>query len=79
MTSFTLVGPVGADAALVSIQCSVDATKPPSFHVEGETLSQAQQKEIAVRTRGDLGDGLCAWPAGRVTVTVESKGTFRKM
>ena len=74
-TSFTLVGPVGIDACLVSIQCSVDATKPSSFYVKGEGVSSTQAKEIAVRVRSAiLATNLCAWPVGRVTITVDASG-----
>jgi magnesium chelatase family protein len=72
-TSFTLVGPLSLDACLVSIQCVVDATKPSGFHVDSVTPTQA--KEISVRVRSAiLATSLCAWPAGRVTITVEASG-----
>jgi len=72
-TSFTLAGPVGVDAHPVSIQCSVDAVKPSCFLVEGVTLSPAQGKEISVRVRSAIAStALCAWPAGRVTVSIDA-------
>lgn len=75
MTSFTLAGPIGADALSVSIRCSVDATKPASFHVEGAALTPTQSKEIAVRVRSAISaTDLCTWPAGRVTVVVDAGG-----
>ena len=73
LTSFTLSGPIGTDALSVSIRCTIDATKPSSFCVEGAALSSVQSKEIAVRVRSAiLSSDLCAWPAGRVTIVVES-------
>jgi len=73
MTSFTLVGPLSLDACLVSVQCSVDATKPSGFHVDGVTPTQA--KEISARVRSAISaTGLCAWPTGRITITVDASG-----
>lgn len=67
--SFTLGGRIGADALSVSIHCSIDASKPSSFHVEGATAQQA--KEISVRVRSAiLSSDLCAWPTGAVVITI---------
>jgi magnesium chelatase family protein len=74
ITSFTLSGLIGTDAAPVSIRCTVDAAKPAAFHVEG--VSPAQSKEIAVRVRSAISaSDLCAWPQGRVTIVVDAKGS----
>ncbi len=71
--SFTLGGPIGVEARQVSIRCAVDATKLPSFHVEGS--SPAQAKEISVRVRSALAAvGRWAWPTGGVTITVDAGG-----
>jgi len=75
MTSFTLVGPVSLDAGPVSIQCSIDKAKLPGFHVEGAGLSPNQAKEISVRVRSAIAaTDLCAWPAGRVTISIDAGG-----
>ena len=79
--SFALTGPTGVDACPVSIRCTVDTAEPsgfyieakPSLHVEG--VSPVQAKEIAVRVRSALtATSLCAWPTGRVTITVDAGG-----
>ena len=75
MTSFTLVGPVSGDAGLVSIQCSIDKAKLPGFFVEGAGLAPNQVKEISVRVRSAIAaTDLCAWPAGRVTISIDAGG-----
>ena len=71
--SFRLAPPIGSVALPVSIECSIDATKPPSFHVDGVSATQA--KEIAVRVRSAISaTDLCVWPAGRVTISIDAKG-----
>lgn len=73
LTSFTLAGPIGIEARPVTIQCSIDATKPSAFHVDG--VSPTQSKEIYVRVRSAiLASGLCAWPEGRVAISVNAHG-----
>lgn len=73
ITSFALVGPVAADAQLISVRCTIEADKAAFFCVEG--VSPAHAKEISVRVRSALlASDLCDWPAGRVTISVAAEG-----
>jgi magnesium chelatase family protein len=71
-TSFTLAGPLGADAVAVSIRCAIDTSKPTAFCVEGATA--VQTKEIAVRVRSAFLAADVPWPAGQVTIAVDAGG-----
>jgi magnesium chelatase family protein len=75
-TSFTLTGPLGLATLPITISCAIDKTQPDSFHVEGP-LSMLQTREIYVRVRAAIeAAGLCAWPAGRVTITIPARGLW---
>ena len=74
MTSFTLSGPISTDATVVSIRCTVDATKLPSFHIKGASLEPNQAKEIAVRVRSAMMSANLAWPAGHVVISLDAGG-----
>jgi magnesium chelatase family protein len=78
ITSFVLVGPFSVEARPVTIRCAVNASKKPaSFHVmDGvSSLPVAQVKEISARVRSAISaSGICAWPTGRVEITLNAGG-----
>ena len=74
MTSFALTGPIGTEAARVSIGCSIGVDKTSALRIEGAAILPTQAKEIAVRVRSALASAGLPMPAGSVTISIDAFG-----